>query len=75
VLALAETLLERYRTSTPHALRSLDAIQLASAEQARSTLLANERADLIFVTVDRQLRGVAGHEGFQSINPEYPPAP
>lgn len=72
VLASADTLLEKYRTGKPYALRGLDAIQLASAELARASLTPEERGNIIFVTVDRQLRGVAGIEGFQTVNPEYP---
>ncbi len=74
VLTLAGTLLQKYRTGTPYALRSLDAIQLASAQLARSSLPSAEQADMTFVTVDRQLRGAAGAEGFQPINPEHPPS-
>lgn len=72
VLALAETLLEKYRSGTPYALRSLDSIQLASAQLARASLNLTDRADFIFVSADRQLLGVAGSEGFSTINPERP---
>ncbi len=75
VLTLADALLRRFRTGTPYALRSLDAIQLASAVLARSALPPTERAHITFVTVDRQLRGVAGADGFPTINPEHPPSP
>lgn len=75
VLALADSLLRAYRTGNPYALRSLDAIQLASAVLARFSLPATERGSFTFVTVDRQLRGVAGAEGFPTINPEHPPSP
>lgn len=75
VLTLADTLLRKYRTGTPYALRSLDAIQVAFATLVRSSLPPAERGGLTFVTVDRQLRGVAGAEGFPTINPEHPPSP
>lgn len=75
LLAQATGLLAKYRTGTPYALRSLDALQLASAVIARFGLPSAERADAIFVTVDRQLRGVAAAEGFQTVNPEHPPGP
>jgi predicted nucleic acid-binding protein len=72
VLTLAETLLENYRSGKPFALRSLDAIQLASAKVARAALSSTEHADFAFVTADRQLRGVAGVEGLQTTDPEHP---
>ena len=72
VLTLADALLEKYRSGKPYALRSLDAIQLASAQIARASLPLAEQGDFIFVTADRQLRGVAGVEGLQTVNPEYP---
>jgi hypothetical protein len=75
VLTLAGALLLKYRAGTPYALRSLDAIQLASAHLARSSLAATDQTGMTFVTVDRQLRGAAGAERFQTINPEHPPSP
>lgn len=75
VLTQTDDLLRKYRMGKPYALRSLDAIQLASAVLVRSGLPAAERASFIFVTTDRQLSGVAGAEGFQTINPEHPPPP
>lgn len=72
VLSLADALLEKYRTGKPYGLRSLDAIQLASAEITRASLPLQDQQDFTLVTVDRQLRGVAGAEGLQTVNPEYP---
>ncbi len=74
-LVRAGTLLEKYRTGKPFALRSLDAIQLACATFARDGLPSSEQTGMVFATVDRQLRGVAAAEGFVVINPEYPGTP
>lgn len=75
MLTLADALLRKYRTGKPNALRSLDAIQLASAVLARSGLPTVDRGGFTFVTVDRQLSGVAAAEGFLTTNPEHPPSP
>ncbi len=75
ILSRATTLLEHYRSGTPHALRSLDSIQLASALVARNTLPSAEQGEMRFVTLDRQLSGCATHEGFAVVNPLASPAP
>jgi uncharacterized protein len=71
ILSLAATLCAKYWEMRPHPLRSLDAIQLASA-------IATARGlpdELIFVTADVRLSAIAPLEGFRVINPVYPPHP
>jgi len=38
----------------------------------RNTLLEQERADMVFVSADKQLRGCAQNEGFEVIDPNNP---
>lgn len=71
VLRLAAALCNVYAGRAAHPLRSLDAIQLASAITEASTL-ADE---LVFVTADTHLATVAEDEGFRVINPAFPPSP
>lgn len=71
VLKLAAALCNIYAGRAEHPLRSLDAIQLASAITEVSTL-ADE---LMFVTADIRLAAVAEDEGFRVINPAFPPSP
>jgi predicted nucleic acid-binding protein len=71
VLALAARLGNRYWESTPHPLRSLDAIQLAAGLSIARAL----PDEFIFVTADVRLAAIAPMEGFRVINPEYPPQP
>lgn len=71
VLALAERLCNRYWNANPHSLRGLDAIQLAAALLAASAI----KDELVFVTADVRLSAIAPLEGFQVINPIYPPHP
>ncbi len=70
-VALAVALCNRYGQINPGPLRSLDAIQLASA------LLVAPRApdDLMLVTGDIRMAAVAAFEGLRVINPTYPPTP
>lgn len=58
-----------------HALRSLDALQLASALSLRESLLSGE--DLLFIAADKRLLAAASAEGLAIWNPETsaPPAP
>jgi hypothetical protein len=63
VLQQADTLLEKYRAGQPKALHSLEALRLASTLIARQTLSEHERAGMVFVSADRQLRGCAQAEG------------
>ena len=72
VLNHAEALLEKYRDGLPKALHSLDALHLASARIARNTLQENERAAMVFVSGDKQLRGCARNEGFTVMDPNNP---
>jgi hypothetical protein len=73
VFQQAEALLAKYRLGQPKALHSLDALHLASAIAARSTLSENLRPDMYFVSADKQLRGCALNEGFSVIDPNNPP--
>ena len=66
----AQSLLRKYRGGVPQAIRSLDALQLAAALIARDSLSAESQSQLMFVTSDHQLGGVAQHEGFTVIRPE-----
>ncbi len=58
-----------------HALRSLDALQLASALSIREGLESDE--DLLFIATDERLLRAASAEGIPTWNPETsaPPAP
>jgi predicted nucleic acid-binding protein len=71
VTRLAATLCNKYWEISPGPLRSLDAIQLASA------LLASASRDdeVILVTSDTRLAAVAAFEGLRIVNPAYPPTP
>ncbi len=65
----AAALCNKYWQINPGPLRSLDAIQLASA------LLASASApdELVLVTSDTRLAAVAAFEGLRVVNPAYPP--
>ena len=69
-LRLAAALCNRYWDIRRHPLRSLDALQLASALVARTLALGDE---LVFVTADTRLAAVASLEGFSFVNPLAPP--
>ncbi|HKT38255.1 MAG TPA: hypothetical protein VJR48_07765 [Ktedonobacterales bacterium] len=69
ILTLAADLCNKYWEMDPHPLRSLEAIQLASAIAAA----ASTTDELIFVTADTRLAAVASFEGFRVVNPAYPP--
>lgn len=69
ILSLAAALCTQYWEMRPFPLRSLDAIQLACA-----IAVARGMSDeLLFVTADTRLSAIAPLEGFQVINPDYPP--
>jgi predicted nucleic acid-binding protein len=74
ILIQADALLTKYRGGRPKALHSLDALHLASAIVARSTLHESARDTMLFVSVDKQLRGCAQSEGFTVIDPSAPPS-
>lgn len=69
ILSLAAALCTQYWELRPYPLRSLDAIQLACAIAAARGI----PDELVFVTADTRLLAIAPLEGFQVINPEYPP--
>jgi hypothetical protein len=71
VLELAASLCNQHAALDPFPIRSLDAIQLASAILTASAL----RDELIAVTADARLAVLAESEGFRVINPEFPPSP
>lgn len=71
VLRLAAMLCNVYAGQAVHPLRSLDAIQLASA----ITEASNLTDELVFITADSRLAAVAEDEGFRVINPLFPPSP
>lgn len=66
---LAVHLCNKYWTLDPYPLRSLDAIQLASA----IFVAALVRGPLMLVAADTRLGTIAQLEGVQVINPIYPP--
>lgn len=68
ILSLAAAYCNEYWDVRPHPLRSLDAIQLASA----LAVAADISDDLVFVTADLRLGAVAASEGFQVVNPAFP---
>jgi predicted nucleic acid-binding protein len=69
VLRLAASLCDRHRNAQPAALRSLDAIQLASA----LAIAPSAPSNLIFVTADIRLAAFASLEGLSTVNPLAPP--
>lgn len=69
VTDLAAFLCKRYWDMSPRPLRSLDAIQLASAMLA--TRASGDEAR--FVTADTRLAEIAALEGFTIVNPVSPP--
>ena len=69
-LELAASLCNHYWDLRPHPLRSLDAIQLASALAVAATLPEK----LIVVTSDQRLAAIATTEGLRIVNPERPPS-
>ena len=71
VFALAAALCNQYWRVDPSPLRSLDAIQLASALAARAALAG----ELTFVTADARLTAIAHLEGFVTVNPALAPLP
>ncbi len=74
VLEINSTLLEEARKLVEtHALRSLDAVQLAVAVNFNREQLANNLPSLIFVSADNELLKAAGLEGLLIENPNnYP---
>jgi len=70
VLERARTVLAVYRSGTPNALRSLDALQLATALLIYEALPPERRDDFRFVTSDKQLLGAANHAGLITVRPE-----
>lgn len=71
VLTLAAQLGNRYWDATPHPLRSLDAIQLATALMV-AQIVSNT---VLFVTADTRLTRIAPLEGLTTYNPEHAPQP
>jgi predicted nucleic acid-binding protein len=69
IIALAVRLCNTYWALTPYPLRSLDAIQLASA----IVVAAGVPGSLTLVTADVRLSAVAQLQGLQVVNPAYPP--
>ncbi|HEX5440185.1 MAG TPA: type II toxin-antitoxin system VapC family toxin, partial [Ktedonobacterales bacterium] len=66
---LAAFLCKRYWDVSPRPLRSLDAIQLASAMLAATA----SGEEILFVTADTRLAEIAALEGFSVVNPVSPP--
>lgn len=71
ILIFAAALCNKYWDIRPYPLRSLDAIQLASALGVASTL----SDELIFVSADSRLAAMAPLEGLMVVHPAYPPHP
>jgi len=58
------------RIAVAHALRGMDAVQLASASELRAAVLADTPgADIHFLAYDRQLTAAAEREGFATLGP------
>ena len=70
VIAAAATLCNTYSGRDVDPIRTLDAIQLASALLTAPTM----QDELVFVTADTHLGAVAQDEGFRVINPAFPPS-
>ena len=71
VLEWVASLCNRHAALDPFPIRSLDAIQLASAILTASFL----HDALIVVTADARLAALAESEDFRVVNPEFPPSP
>lgn len=71
VVETAAILCNTYAGRDVNPIRSLDAIQLASALGTMPTV----RGELVFVTADTHLGAVAEEEGFRVVNPTIPPSP
>jgi predicted nucleic acid-binding protein len=71
VLDLAAELCNRYWDVRPHPLRSLDALQLATAVLTATAI----QDELLLVTADTRLAAVAPLEGLTLVNPLHPPSP
>ena len=71
ILAFAGALCNKYWDIRPHPLRSLDALQLASALGVASTI----SDELFFVSADSRLAAIAPLEGLTVIHPAYTPHP
>lgn len=65
ILGLAARLCNRFWMAAPYALRSLDAIQLASAMAAR----VDSSEAVQFITADARLEAIAQQLGFDTDNP------
>jgi hypothetical protein len=69
---MASALCRKYRDLTPHSLRTLDALQLASALDSRRLLADPSQSEIesvTFVTADARLLAITALEGFQTENP------
>lgn len=71
ITGFAAALCNKYWQISPGPLRSLHAIQLASALLVAAAILD----ELILVTADTCLAAVAAFEGLRVVNPAYPPTP
>jgi hypothetical protein len=69
VIGIAVQFCNKYWALSPHPLRSLDAIQLASAIFVAAVL----PDALTVVSADVRLSAIAQLEGLRVINPVYPP--
>lgn len=68
VTRVAQDLCNHFWDVQPHPLRSLDAVQIASAQLVAA---ARPGDDLLFVSADRRQLAVARELGFSIVNPEY----
>lgn len=72
IVEMASALRRKYRDLTPHPLRTLDALQLASALVSRRLLADSSQSEIesvTFVTADARLLAITALEGFQTENP------
>jgi hypothetical protein len=69
---MASALRRKYRDLRPHPLRTLGALQLASALVSRRLLADSSQSEIesvTFVTADARLLAIAALDGFQTENP------
>jgi predicted nucleic acid-binding protein len=71
VVEFAAELCNRYWDARPHPLRSLDALQLATAVLTAAAI----QDELLLVTADLRLAAIAPQEGLTVIDPLRPPQP
>lgn len=71
ITRIAQDLCNQFWDVQPHPLRSMDAIQVASALLVAAVHASQAPNELLFVSSDRRQLAVARELGFNVVNPEY----